>query len=85
VAVAASRQRFKEVFRTDGKGSCQLHNVLQAYVSFTPFHAADVIAMEVRPFGQIFLRVAALLPQGAYRHSKQTFGRGLGHIPMVRP
>jgi hypothetical protein len=81
--VAMSRQRFKKIFSTDGKRPSQLHNVFQAYVPFTPFHAADVIAMEVRPFGQFLLRVAALFPQSAYRHSKQRFGRSLGHIPMV--
>ena len=51
--------------------------------TFAPLHAANVIAIEIHPFRQIFLRVAALLPQGTYRRSKQRFGRSLGHIPMV--
>jgi hypothetical protein len=80
-----SGQRFKKIFRANGERPRQLHNIFQAYVPFAPFYATDVIAMEVRPFGQIFLRVAALFPQSAYRHSKQRFGRGLGHILMVRP
>jgi hypothetical protein len=41
--------------------------------------------MKVCPFRQNLLGVAALFPQSANRHSKQRFGRSLGHSLMVRP
>ncbi len=82
---ATSWQMFKKILRADRERPRQLHNIFQANVSFAPFHAADVIAMKVCPFRQNLLGVAALFPQSANRHSKQRFGRSLGHSLMVRP
>lgn len=39
----------------------RLYDMFQGHIPLVPFHAADIIAIQVGPFGQLLLRVAALV------------------------
>ena len=53
----------KKVLWRDRKRPRQLHNVLQGHVPLSALYPANVIAMQPRPFCQLFLRVAALITE----------------------
>ena len=53
----------KKVLWRDRKRLRQLHNVLQSHVPLSALYPANVIAMQPRPFCQLFLRVAAFITE----------------------
>jgi hypothetical protein len=53
----------EEISWRNGKSFCQLNDIFESHVSLSPLHAADVIAMQSRSFGQFFLRVASLVTE----------------------
>lgn len=48
-------------FRRDRKSLRQLYNILQRHIPLATLHAAHVVAMQARTFGQFLLGVAPLV------------------------
>jgi hypothetical protein len=41
----------------------RLYDIFQGHIPLAPFHAAEIIAMQSGPPGQLLLRVAALVTE----------------------
>jgi hypothetical protein len=53
----------EKIFWRNRERLCQLHDVFQRHIPLTTLHAANIIAVQPRPFGQLLLRVAALVTE----------------------
>jgi hypothetical protein len=76
-------ERIEEVFGAYGKCPGELHNVLQSYIAFATFDAADVVPMQPSSFRQLFLGVAAFLSQGSQRRPEDGLNRSFRHSLML--
>ena len=60
----------KQLCRLDAQPSCQSINSLQASVPLTALNAADIVPVEARPIGQLFLAKPSCGAQQAHRSAK---------------
>ena len=75
-----SRYGFQELGGLHAQCTPQFDDVDQSDITFAPLDAADVVSMQVRQFGQAFLRIAARCPQFADALAKEDAWIGAWHL-----
>ena len=73
----------EEVSWRNGKSLRQLDDILQRDITFATLHAADVVAVQSRSFGQFLLRVASLVAELPQRIAKSGFDGACCHTPIL--
>ena len=78
-------QRIKKIAAPYRERLGKSRNILQRHIPLTSLDAANVIAVETSAFRKFFLRIAAVLSQGAQSPSEEQFDGCLRHLIMVFP
>ena len=73
----------KKIFRRHCQRLRQLYDVFESYVSLPPLHSADIVPMEARALGKLFLRKAALVAKTPQRCAETRLNGTDSHTPMV--